>query len=192
MRTQPVVQTLLATSFSPRQERRSTLRLYEVVACVLILAAPLAAKSWRITDFQDNITVEPNGSAVVIERITLRFEGEWHGIHRTIPIEYPGPNGTNYELFLKITSVTDADGSKLKYESSVSNGARDLKIFIPDAVDATRTVEIAYQIRNGTRFFKDYDEFCRGGRVTREDGGAVGEIQQPLWRDSRSHDADAP
>ncbi len=159
MRTHPVVQTLLATSFSPRQERRSKQRLYEVVACVLILAAPLAAKSWRITDFQDNITVESNGSAVVNERITLRFEGEWHGIHRTIPIEYPGPNGTNYELFLKVTSVTDADGSKLKYESSVSNGARDLKIYIPDAVDATHTVEIDYLVRNGTRFFKDYDEF---------------------------------
>ena len=79
---------------------------------------------------------------MVTERITLNFVGEWHGIHRTIPIEYPGPNGTNYELFLKVTSVTDESGKKLKYESSTSSGARDLKIYIPDAVDATRTVEI--------------------------------------------------
>jgi hypothetical protein len=118
-----------------------------------------AAKSWRVTDFQDNVTVDRDGSAVVTERITLNFVGEWHGIHRTIPIEYPGPNGTNYELFLKVTSVTDDSGGKLKYESSTSNGARDLKIYIPDAVDATRTVEITYRVRNGTRFFKDYDEF---------------------------------
>jgi uncharacterized membrane protein YgcG len=34
-----------------------------------------------------------------------------------------------------------------------------LKIFIPDAVDATRTVEIDYTVRNGTRFFEDHDEF---------------------------------
>ena len=106
---------------------------------------PPAAKSWRVTDFQDNITVANDGSAVVAERITLIFVGEWHGIHRTIPIEYPGPNGTNYELFLKVTSVTDGSGGKLKYESSTSNGARDLKIYIPDAVDATRTVEITYR-----------------------------------------------
>src|SRR6202140_1744117 len=152
------VETSLATSCW-RRERRSKLRLYEVVACLLLLVAPLAAKSWRVTDFQDNILVDRDGSAVVTERITLRFDGEWHGIRRTIPIEYPGPNGTNYELFLKVTSVNDGSGGKLKYDSSTSNGARDLKIYIPDAVDVTRTVEITYQVRNGTRFFKDYDEF---------------------------------
>jgi len=118
-----------------------------------------AANSWRISDFQDNISVNKDGSAVVTERITLVFVGEWHGIHRTIPIEYPGPNGTNYELFLNVTSVTDGEGGKLKYESSVASGNRDLKIYIPDAVDTTRTVEIIYEVRNGTRFFKDYDEF---------------------------------
>ena len=94
------------------------------------------AKSWRVADFQDKIVVDKDGTAVVTERITLVFEGEWHGIHRTIPIEYPGPNGTNYELFLKVTSISDGAGGVLKYDSSTSNGSRDLKIYIPDAVDA--------------------------------------------------------
>jgi uncharacterized membrane protein len=125
----------------------------------LLWAAPLAAKSWRVADFQDNITVAEDGTAVVTERITLVFEGEWHGIHRTIPIEYPGPTGTNYELFLNVTSVTDESGSKLKYDSSIVNSARDLKIYIPNAVDATRTVQIIYRVRNGTRFFDSHDEF---------------------------------
>lgn len=118
-----------------------------------------AAKSWRIADFHDDITVATDGSAVVVEKISLVFEGEWHGIHRTIPIDYPGPNSTNYELYLHVTSVTDGQGGKLKFDSSTSNGFRDLKIYIPGAVDATRTVEIIYRVRNGTRFFKDYDEF---------------------------------
>src|SRR5450631_1133092 len=159
MNAPSAVETLLAASLSRGRERRSKLRLYELVACVLLLAAPLAAKSWRVSDFQDNITVAQDGSAVVTERITLVFEGEFHGIHRTIPIEYPGPNGTNYELFLAVTSVTDGSGGKLKYDSSTSNGARDLKIYIPDATDATRTVEITYRVHNGTRFFDDHDEF---------------------------------
>ena len=126
---------------------------------VCALAGTAHANSWRVTDFQDNIAVEKDGSAVVTERITLAFEGEWHGIHRTIPIQYPGPTGTNYELYLSVTSVTDDSGGALKYESTVSNGSRDLKIYIPNAVDATRIVEITYRVRNGTRFFDSHDEF---------------------------------
>jgi hypothetical protein len=59
-----------------------------LLVCTFTVAAQ--AKSWRVADFQDNITIAQDGSAVVTERITLVFEGEWHGIHRTIPIEYPG------------------------------------------------------------------------------------------------------
>jgi uncharacterized membrane protein YgcG len=142
--------------------RRSELRLYRTVAsCFLlvIFATPLFARSWRVADFSDTISVHEDGSAAVHERITLAFDGEWHGIHRFIPIEYPGARGTNYTLFLRVTGVTDGSGGKLKYESSNANGFRDLKIFIPDAVDATRTVEIDYTVRNGTRFFEDHDEF---------------------------------
>jgi hypothetical protein len=159
MKALSFVETLLATSLLRARKRRSKPRLYELVACILLLAAPLAAKSWRVADFQDNIVVAGDGSAVVTERITLVFVGDWHGIHRTIPIEYPGPNGTNYELFLKVTSVTDGSGGKLKYDSSTADGARDLKIYINDAVDTTRTVEIVYRVRNGTRFFDGHDEF---------------------------------
>jgi len=130
-----------------------------VLLTLLGAASPVAAKSWRIADFQDTITVEKDGNAIVDERISLVFVGEWHGIHRTIPIEYPGPNGTNYELFINIASITDGSGGKLKYESSTSGAYRDLKIYIPDAVDTTRTVELVYRVRNGTRFFEDHDEF---------------------------------
>lgn len=131
--------------------------LLALLACVLTELS--AAKSWRITDFQDDIVVDQNGSAIVTERISLAFVGQWNGIHRMIPIEYPGPSGTNYELFLEVQSVTDSTGGKLKYDSSLSSGERDLKIYIPGAADTTRTVEIIYRVRNGTRFFKDYDEF---------------------------------
>lgn len=130
-----------------------------IALLVCSLTGIAAAKSWRIADFQDNIVVEKDGSAVVNERITLVFVGEWHGIHRTIPIEYPGPNGTNYELYLDVKNVSDGDGGKLKYDSSVAHGERDLKIYIPEAVDTTRTVQITYGVRNGTRFFNDHDEF---------------------------------
>lgn len=131
--------------------------IFTLLFCAL--AASAQAKSWRITDFQDTITVNPDGSALVNETVMLEFVGQWHGIHRTIPIEYPGPNGTNYQLFVDVTGITDENGAKLKYDSSASGAYRDLKIYIPNAVDATRTVNIAYRVRNGTRFFDQYDEF---------------------------------
>jgi uncharacterized membrane protein YgcG len=152
------VKTLLATHGSGGG-RRLYPAAVGLLAFLVALATPVAAKSWRIADFSDNITVNADGSAVITERISLVFEGQWHGIHRTIPIQYPGPNGTNYELFVTVNSVTDGSGGKLKYDSSTSGASRDLKIYIPDALDGTRTVEIAYRVRNGTRFFSDYDEF---------------------------------
>jgi uncharacterized membrane protein len=135
------------------------LRLYSIAFILVALAMPAAARDWRISDYHDDITVAADGSTAVRERINLVFEGTWHGIHRLIPIDYPGPNGTNYTLFLDVTSVTDGEGKNLKYDSSTSKGFRDLKIYIPNAVDTARTVEIAYTLRNAVRYFPDHDEF---------------------------------
>src|SRR3954471_911439 len=130
-----------------------TLYRCSLFAGILFVALPAFARDWRIANFQDTINVTEDGTTSVHERITLSFIGEWHGIHRTIPVEYPGPRGTNYTLLLDVSSVTDGDGKKLKYESSTSHGYRDLKIFIRDAVDTTRTVEIDYIVRNAIRHF---------------------------------------
>src|ERR1700682_4243241 len=116
-------------------------------------SASAQVRNWRVADFKDTISIAADGTALVSEKITLAFVGEWHGIHRTIPIEYPGPHGTNYTLFLNVMSVTDENGNKLKYDSSKSGATRDLKIYIPGAVDTTRIVNIDYSVRNGVRFF---------------------------------------
>src|SRR5208337_1353628 len=115
--------------------------------------ASAQARNWRVADFNDTISIAADGTALVSEQITLAFVGEWHGIHRTIPVEYPGAQGTNYTLFLDVMSVTDENGNKLKYDSSKSGAYRDLKIYIPGAVNATRIVNIDYSVRNGVRFF---------------------------------------
>ena len=135
--------------------------LITFVLALLFAATPAFAQAhrWHVSDFKDTISISADGSALVSEKITLVFVGTWHGIHRTIPVEYPGPNGTNYTLFLNVQSVTDENGKKLKYESSKSGAYRDLKIYIPDAVDATRVVNIDYTVRNGIRYFDGYDEF---------------------------------
>ena len=132
------------------------------VLCVLllgILSSTSAAQSrnWRIADFKDTVSISSDGSALISEKITLVFVGQWHGIHRTIPVEYPGPHGTNYTLFVDVKNVTGEDGAKLKYDSSKSGDFRDLKIYIPGAEDATRVVNIDYTVRNSIRSFEDHD-----------------------------------
>jgi len=129
------------------------------LATLLATASAAQGHSWHIADFKDTISINADGSALVSEKITIVFEGEWHGIHRTIPIEYPGPTGTNYTLFLRVQSVTDDSGNKLKYESTKSGAYRDFKIYIPGAVDATKVVNIDYTVRNGIRYFDGFDEF---------------------------------
>ncbi len=129
-----------------------------VLVLLLILAVPAYARDWRIARFETHMSVERDGTAAVTERIDAVFVGEYHGIYRDIPIEYPGPRGSNYTLFLKVTSVTDAEGNALKYESRVNNGSRHLKIYIPGAEDATKTVLLHYIVRNPIRWFDDHDE----------------------------------
>ena len=140
---------------------RRLLVLLLVLSVAVIASAQ--SRSWRVADFKDTISIAADGTALVSEKITLTFVGEWHGIHRTIPVEYPGAEGSNYTLFLEVLSVTDENGNKLKYDSSKSGAYRDLKIYIPDAVDATRVVNIDYSVRNGIRFFdssgESYAEF---------------------------------
>jgi uncharacterized membrane protein len=141
--------------------RSNTNRWFLFLILLFALAASASAQphNWRVSDFNDTISIAPDGKTLVSEKITLTFVGQWHGIHRTIPVEYPGPQGTNYTLFLDVMSVTDENGNKLKYDSTKSGNYRDLKIYIPGAVDTTRVVNIDYSVRNAVRFFDNYDEF---------------------------------
>jgi uncharacterized membrane protein YgcG len=141
--------------FRGAQTNRRLLVLLSRLALLVALAATSSAQahSWRVTDFKDTISIGADSTALVSERITVAFTGAWRGIHRTIPVEYPGPYGTNYTLFLDVLNVTDENGNKLKYDSSKSGADRDLKIYIPGAVDTTRVVNIDYSVHNGVRFF---------------------------------------
>lgn len=135
------------------------MRTLRCLALLLLFTLPTFARDWRISDFQGTYAIDKNGGVVVIERISLVFAGAYNGIYRTIPVEYPGPRGTNYSLFLKIISVTDGQGSSLKYESKRDGAYRKLKIYIPGAEDTSKTVVITYAAPNATRFFDDHDEF---------------------------------
>ena len=126
---------------------------------LLACSLPAWARSYHISRFNSVIHVDDDGSARIEEQITFVFSGEYHGIYRDIPVDYPGPSGSNYSLFINVGAITDDSGEKLKVEKKTSGGFLHLKIYVPGATDATRTVHIEYSVANGTRFFEDHDEF---------------------------------
>jgi uncharacterized membrane protein YgcG len=138
--------------------RRSALVLFFLVLFPGYLFAQ--GRQLRIQKFDSEITVTPDAKVDVTENITLQFKGgPWHGVYRTIPVEYVGPSGLNYSLFLDVRSITDGNGNKLKFESSRERQNRKLKIYIPDADNSTQTVIIDYVVSDALRFFEDHDEF---------------------------------
>jgi uncharacterized membrane protein YgcG len=125
----------------------------------LLVAAPLAAqRSLAIKGFDATITVHADGTVDVTETITAAFSGQWNGIYRTIPILYRTPQGFSWTLRLEDIKATDGDGNQLKVERSRERHYLKLKLWVPGALDATRTVTLHYRAVNGLRFFEDHDE----------------------------------
>jgi hypothetical protein len=129
------------------------------IALLFVLPGHAQQRSWHISDFSADIDAHKDGSADVDERISLVFIGQFHGIHRYIPVDYPGPDGSNYSLFLKVRSVTDEEGQKLKYTTAKQHGYLVLTIYIPGAVDTRKRVHIVYFVRDAVKFFPGHDEF---------------------------------
>lgn len=132
-----------------------------LLCIVAVLVFPSHSTAQRNLDFRRfdaELIVHRDGRLSVTERITVQFQGEWNGIYRRIPVEYDGPRGTNYTLRLAVQAVTNEAGDVLEYELSREGRYRVLKVHVPDARDATHTVNIRYLVRNGLRFFDEHDE----------------------------------
>ena len=129
-----------------------------LLVVALAAAAPASARQLKIEKFSAEIFVQPDSTLDVTETIDVNFIGVWHGMYRTIPVEYVTPQGFNYSLFVKFKGATDAADQPLKVESSRQGHYLKWKIYIDDATDAERTIHLHYQVHNGLKFFEDHDE----------------------------------
>jgi len=131
-------------------------------ACLSVLACALAgsasARQLKIQKFSAEIFVQPDAVLDVTETIEVNFIGAWHGLYRTIPIEYVTPQGFNFTLFVKLEDATDDSGRALKVESSRERHYLKWKIYVDNATDVVRTINLHYRVSNGLRFFEDHDE----------------------------------
>jgi uncharacterized membrane protein len=142
---------------------RTALRHFTFAVLLGLLAlssvTTASAKELRIENFDAHIDVGSDGTIDVTETIRAHFIGAgWHGLYRSIPVEYVTPQGLNYTLFLDVKQVTDGSGHNLKFESSRVRHYRKLKIYIPDADNSVQTVSIEYTVSDAIRFFEDHDE----------------------------------
>ena len=138
--------------------RKFPLCLLAFITTLFLAALTTQARDLTIQRFDETVTVNPNGTIEVTEIIEARFTGFWHGIYRTIPVEYDTPQHLNYSLLLEPLSVTDDDGHALKYEQKREGRYLKFKISVPGAQDATKTVMLHYRVLNAIRFFEDHDE----------------------------------
>ncbi|NNM07384.1 MAG: DUF2207 domain-containing protein, partial [Gemmatimonadetes bacterium] len=136
---------------------------YRVVAPLLLfLVLPSHAKAQRsleIEDFRVSVEVNENAEITVQEAITVRFNGSWNGLYRTIPVEYRDPRGFSYRLFLDLEDVRDDRGQRLRTEVSRERFNRKIKMWVPGAQDVSRTITLRYSVPNALKFFEDHDEF---------------------------------
>jgi uncharacterized membrane protein YgcG len=130
-----------------------------VAALFFPFASAYTTREQRLENFHSEATVLPNGSIDVTESIQIHyFGGPWHGLYRSIPVEYVTPQGFNYSLFLNVKRITDAHGNTLKFDSSRERHYRKLKIYISDADNSVQIISIEYTVSDALRFFEDHDE----------------------------------
>ena len=130
-----------------------------VCALALLAVLPAAARQIVIRNFDEQVVINRNSTIDVTEKIEAQFVGRWHGIYRTIPVEYRDSAGLNYTLFLNDVHATDDEGHFLKLERSRQGQYAKFKIYVPGAEDSTHTIVLHYRVLDGLRFFADHDEF---------------------------------
>jgi len=143
---------------------RRVLAIAVLFALSLVLAGALAtpafAREIHILNFHADLDVLPDSTLDVTETIRVEFTGSWQGLYRTIPVEYDGPGGFNYTLFLsdERATATSPTGEPLRIEKHRQGGNLQFKIYVPNANDATRVIVFHYRVQNALRYFDDHDE----------------------------------
>ena len=122
-------------------------RITLAVLVLLVVGAGAAhARSLTIESFHADVEVRPDGAIVVEERIRVRFRGSYNGIFRDIPYGYQR-SGIRGKIHLVVEAVEDDTEQPLEYWESRRRGWLNLKIRVPGAADAVRTVVIRYRAR---------------------------------------------
>ncbi|HEX2076995.1 MAG TPA: DUF2207 domain-containing protein [Longimicrobium sp.] len=141
-----------------------------LIGALLLAAAPPADaqhdSSIVIRSFDTELRVSRDGTLDVTESLRLAFHGRWNGIIRDLSLNHHTAQGRREKLDVEVVSITDERGQPLRVEHGGADDSwvRRMKIWIPGAHDAERTVVVRYRVKNAIRFFfardtvPDFDE----------------------------------
>ena len=130
---------------------------------VLALLAALASRaegqprSFAIERFAVTLEVEASAALRVREAITFEFRGAHQGVFRTIPLRYER-RGLEFALRVDDIHASDENVKPLATEVTRSGGAIRIKVLVPGATDAARTVVITYRVRRALIDVDDHEE----------------------------------
>lgn len=122
----------------------------------LFLGISSVAKAEVINDFQSIITVSPDSSITVQEKIIYDFEGAIkHGIYRDISLL----NSQNEPMKINVISVKDQNGSSHPFTTTVSGENINIKIGDPNrTLSGMKEYDITYRVFGAIGYYDNYDE----------------------------------
>ena len=127
-----------------------------LLLAVARVAAQAQAKEWRIDNLDATLNVQSNGDAVVDEKVTFDFTGNFHYVTRAIPTQ-------NTDGLTDIR-VYDANGNELPQGDtpgtySVSNqGGQKIITVNFDLTDTSATWTFHYRAKSEIQFYDQQDE----------------------------------
>jgi uncharacterized membrane protein len=131
-----------------------------LAAAAFLLLAPASkaqAKDWNVNALNADIKVQQNGDAVVDEKVTFNFSGNYHYVSQVIPLDHTDG--------MVDIAVYDQNGSPLSQgdgqgQYSVGDDGSNKVITLNfDLTDTAATWTFHYRFKNIVQFYDAEDEF---------------------------------
>ncbi len=135
-----------------------------VLLFLFLLSAGLVQAQEQIRSFQTVVTVSPDATVAVEEKILYDFGSQSrHGIYRNIPVVNTNIDGKKFEVDFSFGGVTQDFGDKnpLEVPVSLERDGEMMNMRIGDAdsyVTGQVLYDIQYQMRGAITYFSDHDE----------------------------------